>query len=59
MPDFTPQRRLVATSNDPNDEVNKLMIAQRFVGSEDHAGTTQVMQRVCSMALRSWALQKQ
>jgi len=58
MLEFQPPRRLVATSNSPNDEVNKLKVAHQFVESEDAQGTTQVIQRICSMALRSWTLQK-
>ncbi|CAK3888843.1 White-opaque regulator 1 [Lecanosticta acicola] len=56
--DFHPQRHLVASSNDPNDDVNKLKVAHQFVEGEDQRGTTQVIQRICSMALRSWVLQK-
>lgn len=59
MSDFHPQRHLVASTNDPNDELNKLKVAHHFVESEDQRGTSQPIQRVCSMALRSWALQKQ
>lgn len=59
MPDFHPQRHLVASSNDENDEVNKLKVAHAFVESENGKGTSQVIQRVCSMALRAWVLQKQ
>ncbi|KAK4560457.1 hypothetical protein LTR86_005653 [Recurvomyces mirabilis] len=58
-PDFHPQRHIVATSNDADDEINKLKVAHQFVEIEDQKGTTQVIQRVCSMALRAWALQKQ
>jgi white-opaque regulator 2 len=59
MPDFHPQRRLVAATNNADDPVNKLKVAHQFVEIEDQKGTTQVIQRVCSMALRGWALQKQ
>lgn len=59
MPDWHPQRHLVASTNDPNDPVGKLRVAQQFVESEDQRGTTQVIQRVCSMAIRAWILQKQ
>jgi len=59
MPQFHPNRHLVASSNDPNDELNKLKIAHQFVESEDQKGTTQVIQRICGMSMRSWALQKQ
>lgn len=59
MPDWHPQRHLVASTNDPNDPMGKLRVAQQFVESEDQRGTTQVIQRVCSMAIRAWILQKQ
>ena len=59
MPEFHPHRHLVASTNDPNDDMNKLKVAQQFIEIEDQKGTTQVIQRICSMALRSLALQKQ
>ena len=58
MPEFHPHRHLAATTNDPADDINKLKVAHQFVEGEDQRGTTQVIQRVCSMALRSWILQK-
>ncbi|EME50210.1 hypothetical protein DOTSEDRAFT_68927 [Dothistroma septosporum NZE10] len=58
-PEFHPQRHLVTSTNDPNDDVNKLKVAQTFVENEDQRGTTQVIQRMCSMAIRAWMLQKQ
>ncbi|KXT14368.1 hypothetical protein AC579_2769 [Pseudocercospora musae] len=58
MPDFHPQRPLVASNNDPNNPVTKLGIAHSFVESEDQRGTTQVIQRICSMAIRGWILSK-
>jgi hypothetical protein len=58
MLDF-PQRHLQATSNDPNDEVNKLKVAHQFIEQEEQRGLSQVYQRICSMALRGWMLQKQ
>lgn len=58
MPDFHPQHYLVATSNDPMDDVNKLKVAHSHVQSEDQRGLTQVIQRICGMALHGWALQK-
>ncbi|KAF7196490.1 putative transcriptional regulatory protein C15D4.02 [Pseudocercospora fuligena] len=58
MPDFHPQRHLVASNNDPNNPVTKLSIAHSFVESEDQRGTTQVIQRICSMAIRGWILSK-
>ncbi|PPJ60291.1 hypothetical protein CBER1_01318 [Cercospora berteroae] len=59
IPEWHPQRHLVPSSNDPNDPVGKLRVAQQFVETEDQRGTTQVIQRICSMAIRSWILQKQ
>ncbi|KXT07386.1 hypothetical protein AC578_533 [Pseudocercospora eumusae] len=58
MPDFHPQQHLVASNNDPNNPVTKLSIAHSFVESEDQRGTTQVIQRICSMAIRGWILSK-
>ena len=59
-PAFHPARRLpAATSNDPNEPLNQLRVAHQFVEAENQRGTTQVIQRVCGMALRSWALAKQ
>ncbi|SMR44615.1 unnamed protein product [Zymoseptoria tritici ST99CH_3D1] len=58
LPDF-PQRQLMATNNDPNDDINKLMVANGFIQHEEQRGQSQVFQRICSMALRSWMLQKQ
>jgi white-opaque regulator 2 len=58
MAGFHPTRRIVAASNNADDPVNKLKIAHQFVEIEDQKGTNQVVQRVCSMALRGWALQK-
>jgi hypothetical protein len=57
MPDWNPQTPNPMT-NDPNDEVNKLHIAHGFVQTEDQRGTSQVIQRICSMSLRSWSLQR-
>lgn len=59
MADFHPARPLIATTNDPADEVNKLKVAQAFVEAEGQKGTTQVIQRVCGMALRGWVLLKE
>ncbi|KAK1823671.1 hypothetical protein LTR12_001857 [Friedmanniomyces endolithicus] len=60
MPGFHPARQILASSSTPsgvNDEVGKLRVAVRFVQQEDEKGTTQVVQRVCGMALRAWGLQ--
>lgn len=59
MLEFHPQRHLVASTNDQNDDINKLKVAHQFVEGEDQRGTTQVIQRICSMAIRSWILAKQ
>lgn len=59
MPEFHPNRHLVASTNDPHDDMNKLTVAHHFVENEDQRGTSTVIQRVCGMALRCWALQKQ
>jgi hypothetical protein len=58
MPDFQPPRQVVPTTNDPNDPGVKLRVAHQFVETEDAKGTNQVIQRVCSMAIRGWILQK-
>ena len=44
---------------DPEEEANKLRIAQDFVKTEERRGTNQVIQRICSMAIRSWSLETQ
>ena len=56
---FHSQHHLVASTADLDDEINKMKVARDFVDAEDQKGTTQVIQRVCSMALRAWSLQKQ
>lgn len=58
MPDWNPQTPNPLT-NDPNDDVNKLHVAHGFVLTEDQRGTSQVIQRICSMSLRGWSLQRQ
>lgn len=58
MKDFDHERLLVATSNEPEDPLNKLVIAQTFIAQEEGAGTTQVVQRLCGMARRSWSQQR-
>ena len=57
--EFNPPQHVVPQTGDPDDEVKKLQIAQQFVELEDQKGTTQVIQRICGMAIRSWILQKQ
>ena len=58
MPDWSPQTPHLPLSNDPTDDVNKLSVAYGFVQTEDQRGTSQVIQRICSMSLRSWSLQQ-
>lgn len=42
-------------NNDENDPRNKLKVARTFVESEANGrGTTQVVQRLCGVAIRSW-----
>ena len=57
--EFHPHRVLIAATNDPDDDINKLKVAHNFIEQEDHHGTTQVIQRICSMSIRSWVLQKE
>ena len=57
--EFHPPRPVISQTDDPNDDVKKLAVAQLFISQEDQKGTTQVIQRVCSMAMRSWILQRQ
>lgn len=57
FPEWSPQNPHVPLSNDPTDDLNKLHVAYDFVQTEDQRGTSQVIQRICSMALRSWILQ--
>lgn len=59
LPNFDPQRHLSASTNDVADDVNKLKVAHQFVENEEQRGTSQVIQRICSMSMRSWKLQKQ
>lgn len=59
LPNFDPQRHLTASNNDVADDLNKLKVAHHFVENEEQRGTSQVIQRICSMAIRSWTLQKQ
>lgn len=59
LPEYNPPNRITSQTDDPNDEVKKLQIAHDFVATEDVKGSSQVIQRVCGMALRSWMLQKQ
>ena len=58
MVEFDPLLRVVLApaSEDPHDEVKKLQVACDFVAAEERGGTTQVVQRVCGMAVRGWVL---
>lgn len=58
MDGFDPRQQLPA-SDDSNDNMTKLEVARRHVEFEDQKGTTQVIQRICGMAMRSSILQKQ
>lgn len=44
------------TTNDETDNKNKLHVAKSFLETQQMRGTTQVVQRVCNMVVRSWAL---
>lgn len=59
MAEFFPSRRLVASTNADHEDLSKLVVAQDFTAQEEQRGTTQVVQRICGMSIRSWALQKQ
>jgi hypothetical protein len=58
IPEWSPHTPHLPLSNDPNDDVNKLHVAYGFVRTEDQRGTSQVIQRICSMSLRAWVLQQ-
>ena len=58
LPEFHPPRPVLPQTDDPNDDMKKLQVAHHFVETEDQRGTTQVIQRICGMAIRSWILQK-
>lgn len=58
MQHYFPDKILVSNNPaDPEDPISKLSIAMRFLADEDGGGTTQVVQRMCGMARRSWILQ--
>lgn len=47
------------TSNDENDARAKLYVAKKFIEDEANTkGTTQVIQRLCGMAMRSWTVRR-
>ena len=47
-----------AESNDEADNRNKLAVAKTFIEEQGVRGTNQVVQRLCGMAVRSWALKR-
>lgn len=55
FPDNLPQ----PTINDENDARTKLFVAKKFIEDEANGkGTTQVIQRLCGMAVRSWTVRR-
>ncbi|KAI5276387.1 hypothetical protein E4T47_00739 [Aureobasidium subglaciale] len=59
MVDYNEGKILVSKSAEPDDPIAKLAVAMNFIRDEDSQGTTQVVQRFCSMCRRSWQLQRQ
>lgn len=57
LPEFDPQIPLARTGNAESD-VDKLETARAFIVLENEKGMTQVIQRVCGMAMRSSVLQQ-
>ncbi|KAI9713967.1 MAG: hypothetical protein M1820_000697 [Bogoriella megaspora] len=58
MPEF-PDQGPSALSTDDTDVRNKVNVAKRFCEDESNGkGTTQVIQRICGMAVRGWSLWK-
>lgn len=55
VPGF-PNNIPMSVNNNPNDEINKLNIAMRFIQDESRASSQQVITRICDMALTSWAV---
>jgi len=53
--EYRPDEALVASSQDPEDPINKLVVAFRFLAAEEGAGTTQIVQAFCGMCRRSWS----
>ena len=52
-----PRSATIPLSDDPEDERNKLKVARDFITAESSGkGTTQVTQRICGMAMRSWGI---
>ena len=52
FPDSLPR----PTTNDEAENKNKLHVAKSFIDRQQGKGTTQVVQRVCNMVVRSWSL---
>ena len=44
------------STNDEADNKNKLHVAKSFLERQQTVGTTQIVNRVCNMVVRSWAL---
>lgn len=44
------------TTNDEADNKNKLHVAKTFIEAQQTRGTTQVVQRLCNMVVKSWAV---
>jgi len=55
---YHPNRHLVATTNDPADNVSKLKAAAEFLEQQETTASNQVISRICGMARRSSTLQK-
>ena len=58
MDGFDPRQQL-PVSNGSDDDITKLEVARHHVEVEGLKGTTQVIQRICDMAMRSCILHKQ
>jgi len=52
--EYRPDDVLIPSSQDPEDPFQKLLVAMRFLTGQESAGTTQIVQRFCGMARRSW-----
>ncbi|GAB7338925.1 hypothetical protein MBLNU457_5605t1 [Dothideomycetes sp. NU457] len=53
--EYKPDDVLIPSSQDPEDPFQKLLVAMRFLTGQESAGTTQIVQRFCGMARRSWS----
>lgn len=58
MEHYDAEKLLVGNSNEPEDPINKLVVAMGFLANEECQGTTQVVQRLCGMARRGFQLQR-